>query len=138
VALSARASATMAADPSFVMFDPPQQRLMTIVVTSYRYKRPPPKKKQKGPAVEVAAVVHRPQPKPEADTNRSRPTVKPPTAAAPLSRPPLPTVVVATNQKRLKRLRAELRMAELREPNPEVEAFFARNVRPGGPIPPKQ
>jgi hypothetical protein len=102
---------------------------MTIVVTSYRYKRPPPKQK-KPRAVEVAAatapvVVHRPRPKPEADT-------KPP------SRPPLPTVVVATNQKRLKRLRAELRMAEPREPNPEVEAFFARNVRPGGPIPPKR
>jgi hypothetical protein len=49
----------------------------------------------------------------------------------------LPTVVVATNQKRLKRLRAELRMAEPHEPSPEVEAFFACNVRPGGPIPPK-
>jgi hypothetical protein len=45
-------------------------------------------------------------------------------------------VVVATRQKRLKRLRAELRMAEPREPSPEVEAFFARNVRPGGPLPP--
>jgi len=33
-------------------------------------------------------------------------------------------------------LRAELRMAEPREPSPEVEAFFARNVRPGGPLAP--
>jgi hypothetical protein len=33
--------------------------------------------------------------------------------------------------------RAELRMAEQHAPNPEVEAFFARNVRPGGPMPPK-
>jgi hypothetical protein len=38
----------------------------------------------------------------------------------------------------LKRLRAELRVAEPHEPSPEVEAFFARNVRPGGPIPPKR
>ena len=36
----------------------------------------------------------------------------------------------------LKRLRGELRMAEQHEPRPEVEAFFARNVRPGGPLSP--
>jgi hypothetical protein len=108
---------------------------MTIVVTSYRYKRPPPKKKPR--AVEVAATVVVHQPKPEGDTKRARPKAKQP-AAAPLTRPPLPTVVVATNQKRLKRLRAELRMAEPHEPSPEVDAFFARNVRPGGPIPPKR
>jgi hypothetical protein len=107
---------------------------MTIVVTSYRYKRPPPKKKPR--AVEVAAtVVVRPA-KPEADGKRPRPKAKPPPAAPP-SRPPLPTVVVATSQKRLKRLRAELRTAEPGEPNPEVNAFLARNVRPGGPLPPK-
>jgi hypothetical protein len=50
---------------------------------------------------------------------------------------PMPTIVVATSQKRLKRLRAELRMAQPSEPSPEVDAFFARNVRPGGPLPPK-
>jgi hypothetical protein len=108
---------------------------MTIVVTSYRYKRPPPKKKPR--AVEVAATVVVHAPKPEGDTKRARPKVKQP-PAAPTTRPPLPTVVVATNQKRLKRLRAELRMAEPHEPSPEVDAFFARNVRPGGPIPPKR
>ena len=37
----------------------------------------------------------------------------------------------------LKRLRAELRMAQPREPSPKVEEFFARNVRPGGPLPPE-
>jgi hypothetical protein len=49
-------------------------------------------------------------------------------------------VVVAINQKRLKRLRAELRMAAPSEPSPEaeVEAFFAHNVRPGGPLPPER
>jgi hypothetical protein len=107
---------------------------MTIVVTSYRYKRPPPKKKPR--AVEVAATVVVHTPKPEGDA-RPRPKAKQP-AAAPPTRPPLPTVVVATNQKRLKQLRAELRLAEPREPSPEVDAFFARNVRPGGPIPPNR
>jgi hypothetical protein len=104
-----------------------------IVVTSYRYKRPPPKKK--GGAVDGAPTVVVHTPKSQPDSKRPRPQAKQP-AAAPPSRPRLPTVVVATNQKRLKRLRAELRMAEPGEPSPEVEAFFARNVRPGGPIPP--
>jgi hypothetical protein len=35
-------------------------------------------------------------------------------------------------------LRAERWLAEPREPSPEVEAFFARNVRPSGPLPPKR
>jgi hypothetical protein len=34
--------------------------------------------------------------------------------------------------------RAERCLSQPREPNSEVEAFFARNVRPGGPLPPKQ
>jgi hypothetical protein len=46
----------------------------------------------------------------------------------------LPTIIVAANRKRL---RAELRTAEPREPSPEVDAFFACNVRLGGPLPPK-
>jgi len=106
---------------------------MTIVVTSYRYKRPPPMKK--GRAVEAAAtvVVHTPPAKSPAASQRKGPAQAADSAP---SRPPLPTVVVATNQKRLKRLRAELRMAQPGEPSPEVEAFFARNVRRGGPIPP--
>jgi hypothetical protein len=29
-------------------------------------------------------------------------------------------------------------MAEPREPSPEIDAFFARNVRPGGPLPPER
>jgi hypothetical protein len=106
-----------------------------IVVYAHRYRRPPPKKKPR--AVEIAATVVVHAPKPEPDSKRPRPKAKQP-AAAPPSRPPLPTVVAATNQKRLKRLRAELRMAEPSEPSPEVEAFFAHNVRPGGPIPPKR
>jgi hypothetical protein len=106
-----------------------------IVVYAHRYKRPPPKKKPR--TVELAATVVVHAPKPAADERgKKRPVAKAQSAAAPPSRPPLRTVVIATNQKRLKRLRAELRMARPREPSPEVEAFFARNVRPGGPLAP--
>jgi hypothetical protein len=49
-----------------------------------------------------------------------------------------PVIVAATGEKQLKRQHAERRAAEPREPSPEVDAFFARNVRPGGPLPPKQ
>ena len=106
-----------------------------IVVTSYRYKRPSPKKKPR--AVESAATVVVHAAKPAGDSKRRRPKAKLPAAPLP-TRPPLPTIVVATNQKRLKRLRAELRMAAPSEPSPEVDAFFARDVRPGGPLPPKR
>jgi hypothetical protein len=85
----------------------------------------------------AATVVVRPSKPPADERGTKRPAPKAQSAGTP-SRPPLPTIVVATNQKRLKRLRAELRLAEPREPSPEVDAFFARNVRPGGPIPPKR
>ena len=45
-------------------------------------------------------------------------------------------IVKPTNEKLLNRLRAEWAMQPSSEPNPEVEALFARNVRPGGPLPP--
>ena len=106
-----------------------------IVVYAYRYKRPPPKKKPRVVEIAAAVVVH--APKPGGNGKPSRPKAKQP-AAAPPGRPPLPAIVVGTNQKRLKRLRAELRVAEPHEPSPEVDAFFARNVRPGGPISPKR
>jgi hypothetical protein len=78
-----------------------------IVITSYRYKRPPPKKKPR--AVESAAMVVVHAPNPEADGKPRRTRAKQPAAAPPPGRPPLPTVVVATSQKRLKHLRTELR-----------------------------
>jgi hypothetical protein len=34
--------------------------------------------------------------------------------------------------------RTRLLPAEPREPSPEVDAFFARNVRSGAPLPPKR
>jgi hypothetical protein len=106
-----------------------------IVVYAHRYKRPPPKKKARAVEFAAAAVVHAPK-SPADERGKKRAVTTPQRADAPPSRPPLPTVVVATSQKRLKRLRAEPRMAQPREPNPEVDAFFARNVRPGGPLSP--
>jgi hypothetical protein len=83
---------------------------MAVVVTHYRYKRPPPKKKPSAMArAEKAAAATK----------------------------ALPTVVRPTSERLLKRLRAE-RAQQANTPNPEVDAFFARNVRPGGPIPPKR
>jgi hypothetical protein len=50
-------------------------------------------------------------------------------------------IITTTSRKRLKVLRAEERSAQ-RDEDPEamarVRAFFARNVRPGGPLPPKR
>jgi hypothetical protein len=46
-------------------------------------------------------------------------------------------VVVVPNEKRARLLRAERWAAKPREPSPEADAFFARNVRPGGPLPPR-
>jgi hypothetical protein len=48
----------------------------------------------------------------------------------------LPTIVTTTSEKWLKRLRMERAQQGGGEPSPEIEAFFARNVRPGGPLPP--
>jgi hypothetical protein len=109
---------------------------MAIVAYAHRYKRSPPKKKLQAAEIAVTMVVYAPKTATD-ESGKKRPVTKPQSTVTP-SRPPLPTVVVATSQKRLKRLRAELRMAELREPSPEIDAFFARNVRPGEPIRPKR
>ena len=66
-----------------------------IVVYAHRYKRPPKRKKPR--VVELAATVVVHAPKPETDSKRPPHKAKPPPAAPP-SRPPLPTIVVATNQ----------------------------------------
>jgi hypothetical protein len=85
-------------------------RPMTIVVYTHRPKRPPPKK-QKASALARAAK-----------------------AAAATKAPP--TIVKPTSEKQLRRLRQERAQQPASEPSPEVEAFFARNVRPGGALPP--
>jgi hypothetical protein len=80
---------------------------MTIVVYAHRPKRPPPK--QKASALARAAQ-----------------------AAAKASS----TIVTPTGEKQLKQLRMERAKQATTEPSPYVGAFFARNVRPGGPLPP--
>jgi hypothetical protein len=57
----------------------------------------------------------------------------------------LPTIVTTTSEKELKRRRMErAQQASVdprslgRSPNPEVEALFARNMRPGSPLLPKR
>jgi hypothetical protein len=106
-----------------------------IVTTTYRYKRPP--RKRKAVALEVPAVVTR---------KRAAGPAKSVKAADRLPEQPAnddrkPAIVSTTSRKRLKLLRAEKRPAE-RDEDPEamarVRAFFARNVRPGGPLPPKR
>jgi hypothetical protein len=82
-----------------------------IVVYAHRPKRPP--KKQKASAIARAAKA----------------------AAATKA---LPVIVKPTREKLLKRLRQERAQQSDAEPSPEVDAFFARNVRPGGPLPPKR
>jgi hypothetical protein len=66
----------------------------------------------------------------------ARPPKRPPKQAKPKPAPALPAVVVTPDAKRTRILRAERWAAQHRDPSPEVEAFFARNVRSGGPLPP--
>jgi hypothetical protein len=47
----------------------------------------------------------------------------------------LPTIVRPTSEKLLKRLQAERAPAGRCRAQPEIDAFFARNVRPGAPLP---
>jgi len=100
-----------------------------IVTTTYRYKRPP--RKRKAVALEVPAVVQLSKPgnRPEHQPARHPDDGKE------------SAIVSTTSRKRLKLLRAEERSA-VRDEDPEamarVRAFFARNVRPGGPLPPKR
>jgi hypothetical protein len=82
--------------------------LARTVVYAHRPKRAPPKKKASAGGVD-------------------EPTTK-----------PRPRIVVVTSEKQLKRQREDqARAAQANtEKDPEIEAFFARNVRPGGALPP--
>jgi hypothetical protein len=81
-----------------------------IAVYAHRPKRPPPKQKPSAlaRAAKAAAVTKA-----------------------------LPTIVT-TSEKQLKRLRMERAQQAASEPSPEVDAFFARNARPGGPLAPQR
>jgi hypothetical protein len=107
-----------------------------IVTTTYRYKRPP--RKRKAVALEVPAVVTRKHAAGPAKSVKAADRL--PEQPANDDRKPA-TIVSTTSRKRLKLLHAEERSAQ-RDDDPEamarVRAFFARNVRPGGPLPPKR
>jgi hypothetical protein len=135
---------------------------MTRIVSYVnRYKRPP--RKRKAVALDVPAVVatkrsRRPtwkggdsvfssiappdhdgaaQPSTPGDAKRDRAVTSPPPADGDRKS----AIVSTTSRKRLKMLRAEKRPAQRdddREAMARVRAFFARNVRPGGPLPPKR
>ena len=132
-----------------------------IVSYVHRYKRPP--RQRKAVALDVPAIVatkrsHRPtwkgdgsvlssiappdqdgaaQPSTPGDAERDRAV----TSLPPANDDRKSAIVSTTSRKRLKLLHAEKRPAE-RDEDPEamarVRAFFARNVRPGGPLPPKR
>jgi hypothetical protein len=120
-----------------------------IVSYVHRYKRPP--RKRKAVALDVPAVVTA-----RSVGNRQMPPVKDkpePTAPPPANDDDSPTepaprpaarkqsaIVSTTSRKRLKLLHAEERSAQRDDPEAmaRVRAFFARNVRPGGPLPPKR
>jgi hypothetical protein len=79
---------------------------MAIVVYAHRSKPPPPKQKPSSLARAAKAAAKK-----------------------------LPAIVTNTSEKLLRRLRAERTQQADTEPSPEIDAFFARNVRPGGLLP---
>ena len=131
-----------------------------IVTTTYRYKRPP--KKRKAVALEVPVIVATKRSRrsmeraaaeavsrlPRHDNRAAQPTTPRDaerdyavTAPPPANGDRKSAIVSTTSRKRLKLLHAEERTGQ-RDEDPEamarVRAFFARNVRPGGPLPPKR
>jgi hypothetical protein len=73
---------------------------MAIVVYAHRYKRPPPKQKLRAAEIAAMMVVYAPETA-TVESGKKRPVTKPQSAGT-SRRPPLPTVVVATGEKRLK------------------------------------
>jgi hypothetical protein len=131
-----------------------------IVTTTYRYKRPP--KKRKAVALEVPVIVATKRSRrsmeraaaeavsrlPRHDNRAALPSTPRDaerdyavTAPPPANDDRKSAIVTTTSRKRLKLLHAEERTGQ-RDEDPEamarVRAFFARNVRPGGPLPPKR
>jgi hypothetical protein len=77
--------------------------------------------------------LHRPKRPPK----KQKPSALARAAKAAAATKALPAIVTPTGEKQLKRLRQERAQQAVAEPSPEVDAFFARNVRPGGPLPPE-
>jgi hypothetical protein len=106
--------------------------MTSIVITHYRYKRPLQRRKAVAlevPVVVVAKVGSRSKPLAAPEPDRERTEAPPPAAK--------PTVVVSVSRKRARLLRS-VAEGPIGQPSPEVAAFFAKNVRPGGPRSPRK
>jgi hypothetical protein len=108
-----------------------------IVTTHYRYK-PPPRKKQAVPLTGPAVVTRRAR---ATGTPKTEPTAvpaQPPTNDDRKPAPKKPAIVTTTSKKRLALERADRARDGDHEVSPEVKAFFARMIRPGGALPPEK
>jgi hypothetical protein len=114
-----------------------------IVTTAYRYKRPPQKKTPvalKVPAIITTKKSRRPRPRSAAAEAVSQSprlhdeAAQPSTARSDVTtlRPARkPAIVTAKRGKGI-----TVAAVDAGEASPSVKAFFARMVRPGGPLPP--
>jgi hypothetical protein len=106
-----------------------------ILTTAYRYK-PPPRRKKAVPLAGPAVVTKRARPPKAAPASVTAPPPanddRKPAAAQ------KPAIFTTKSRKRLELERVEQRTqdAEACEVSPEVRAFFARMIRPGGSLPP--
>jgi hypothetical protein len=129
-----------------------------IVTTHYRHKRPPRKRKAvaleapvivttkssrhppvRGTKEAAAEVTRAPTPVREGAVQPSTPREAARVIAQPRANDDRkPAIVTTTSKKRLKLLRADQRAEQDDDPEAtaRVKAFFARNVRPRGPLPP--
>jgi hypothetical protein len=112
--------------------------MIRIVTSAYRYKLPPRKKRAvplTGPAVATKRAA--------SSSVSKKPAVTAPRPANDDRQPAdgqKPAIVTAASRKQLQQQRAErrARVTEGREVSPEVKAFFARMIRPGGAPPPEK
>jgi hypothetical protein len=109
-----------------------------IVFSHYRCKRPPRMKKTKAAAIACGPIVAKTATAEPERTKRLQPKHRP-GKDVPAHPFPITQIVVTKGTKELKAMRADRMPARPRKPDPEVEEFFARNVRPGGPqAPPRK
>ena len=114
----------------------------SIVSYVYRYKRPP-RKKQAVPLTGPAIVTERTGMPSKSSSALPQQAAPPPAnddrKATSSHRGGKSAIVTTTSQKQLKLRRAERALRDDgREADPEVKAFLARMIRPGGALPPEK
>jgi hypothetical protein len=108
----------------------------SIVTTAYRYKRPPRKQQAAAPLAGPAVVTKRAtKPKAEPTAVTSPPPANDDRKPAAAQKP---AIVTAASRKQLKLERAGKAQDDGYELSPEVKAFFARMIGPGGSLPPRK